>query len=159
MAQKKDNFSTFAGAAAAARENPYLQRLIEDGELRNTLLAAYGAARSAYGHLNNGKPAAKALFEDRKVQEELARAATALRDATTALRDGPVAAAQAKPKRRKRRARRSLTLVIVGGALALVLSKDLRSKVLDLVFGSEEEFTYSSATAPPTPAPAAPAAV
>jgi hypothetical protein len=42
----------------------------------------------------------------------------------------------------------------VGTGLALVLSKDLRSKVLDLMFGSEEEFDYSSTTTPPEPAPA-----
>ncbi len=44
-------------------------------------------------------------------------------------------------------------------ALALALSEDLRSKVLDLLFGAEDEFEYSSTTAPVEPAPAsAPAA-
>ena len=38
--------------------------------------------------------------------------------------------------------------------LALALSEGLRSKVLDLLFGAEEEFDYSSTTAPATPAPA-----
>ena len=41
----------------AAQSNRYLQRLIEDEELRASLLAAYGSARSAYGRMNNGKPA------------------------------------------------------------------------------------------------------
>jgi hypothetical protein len=42
----------------------------------------------------------------------------------------------------------------MAGILALVLSESLRSKVLDLLFGAEEEFDYSSTTAPPEPAPA-----
>ncbi|MFI5010507.1 MAG: hypothetical protein ACHQDY_09560 [Solirubrobacterales bacterium] len=41
-----------------------------------------------------------------------------------------------------------LFLVLVAGVLALVLSKDLRSKVLDKLFGAEEEFDYSSTTMP-----------
>ncbi len=44
-------------AARAAQQNRYLQRLVEDEELRANLLAAYGAARSAYGRMSNGKPA------------------------------------------------------------------------------------------------------
>jgi hypothetical protein len=39
-------------------------------------------------------------------------------------------------------------LLLVAGVLALVLSKDLRSKALDALFGAEEEFDYSSTTMP-----------
>ena len=42
--------------------------------------------------------------------------------------------------------------------LALALSEDLRNKVLDALFGAEEEFDYTSTTTappPPTPAPTA----
>lgn len=152
---KKDNIGRIdigkiSSAAMAARENRYLQRLIEDRELRDTLRGAYVAARGAYGRMNNGKAPAKALFDDRRLQREIAQAAAALRAASNTLRQGP---GPSKRVRRRRRMRRSLGLLIVGGALALVLSKDLRSKVLDMVFGSEEEFTYSSTTAPPEPAP------
>jgi hypothetical protein len=63
--------------------------------------------------------------------------------------------ATATVRPRKRWARRSVTVVILGGLVAVVASKEIRSKLLDLVFGSEEEFTYSSTTAPPTPAPTA----
>jgi hypothetical protein len=48
-----------------------------------------------------------------------------------------------------------LLLLIVAGVLALALSPDIRGKVLDLLFGKEEEFEYSSTTEPATPAPAA----
>lgn len=39
-------------------------------------------------------------------------------------------------------------LLLVAGVLALVLSKDLRGKLLDALFGAEEEFDYSSTTMP-----------
>lgn len=49
-----------------------------------------------------------------------------------------------KPKKRRgRRVRRLLFLGIVGGGLALALSEDLRNKVLDKLFGAEEQFQYT----------------
>jgi hypothetical protein len=51
-----------------------------------------------------------------------------------------------KPKKRKRR--RGLFLLVVGAGLAIALNEGLRSKVLDALFGSEEEFEYSSTTSP-----------
>jgi hypothetical protein len=144
----KDRINKAGEAARAAQRNRYLQRLVEDEELRGTLLTAYGAARSAYGRMSNGKPATQALFEDRKLQRELKEAANALRDASSALREPP------KRARRRGGIGRSLLLLAVGSALAIALSEGLRSKVLDLLFGAEEEFDYSSTTAPAEPAPA-----
>ena len=37
---------------------------------------------------------------------------------------------------------------VVGAGLALAVSEDLRKKVLDALFGAEEEFEYTSTTAP-----------
>jgi hypothetical protein len=139
-------------AARAAQRSQYLQRLLADEELRGSLVTAYGAARSAYGRMTNGKPATQALFEDKKLQKELKEAAEALRDASGSLREGP-------KRRRKGGLGRSLLLLGVAGVLAVALNEGLRSKVLDLLFGAEEEFDYSSTTAPAEPAPAgAPAA-
>jgi hypothetical protein len=146
-----DRISKAGEAARAAQRNRYLQRLVEDEQLRATLLTAYGAARNAYGRMSNGKPATRALFEDRKLQRELREAARALREASNALRQ--------PPKRRRRGGiGRTLMLLVVAGVLAIALSEGLRSKVLDLLFGAEEEFDYSSATSPPQPAPASPSA-
>jgi hypothetical protein len=148
MAAKDSRIGKAGEAARAAQSNRYLQRLIEDEDLRGNLLAAYGAARSAYGRMSNGKPPTQALFEDRKLQRELKQAAEALREASSSLR--------APPKRARRGGMgRSLLVLIVAGALAVALNESLRSKVLDLLFGSEEEFDYSSTTAPAAPAPAA----
>ncbi len=145
----KDGIGKASAAAAAARRNRYVQRLIEDDEVHRSLLAAYAAGRRAYGRMSNGKPATKAIFEDRKLQRELSEAVSALREASDAL--------TAKPKSRRRKgglARKALILIVAAG-LALALSEGLRSKVLDLLFGAEEEFEYSSTTAPAQPAPAA----
>ena len=144
----KGRLSRAEEAARAARSNQYLQRLIEDEQLRSNLMSAYGSARSAYGRMSNGKPAGRALLEDRKLQRELSDAVTSLRDVTYSLREPP------RRRRRRRGMVRMLTVLAVGGILALVLSEGLRSKVLDMMFGAEEEFDYSSTTAPATPAPA-----
>jgi hypothetical protein len=137
-------------AGEAAHNNQYLQRLIEDEELRSSLFSAYGAARNAYERVSNGKPAGWALLDDSKFHDELKSAAGALRDASGALRE------PAKQARKRRVGfGRSLLLLTVGAVLALTLSEGLRSKLLDLLFGAEEEFDYSSSTTPATPAPAA----
>lgn len=147
----RDRIGKAGEAARAAQRNRYVQRLVEDEELRGSLLAAYGAARSAYGRMSNGKPATQALFEDRKLQSELKQAANALRDASSALREPPARS------RRSGGMGRRLLLLAIAGLLAVAFNEGLRSKVLDLLFGSEEEFDYSATAtaAEPAPAPAA----
>jgi hypothetical protein len=145
MAAKKKAASVGA-SALALKDSPYVQRLVEDAELRENIMEAYESLRKAYGRLSNGKAPAKALLDDKKVQKELRNAATSLRDAGEALREGP--------KRKKRRWGRRLLILVVGAGVALALSEGLRQKVLDLLFGAEEEFDYSSTTTPATPAPA-----
>jgi hypothetical protein len=145
----KDRFGKAGDAARAAQHSRYLQRLMEDKELRSNLLAAYGSARSAYARMSNGTPATRALFEDRKLQKELGEAVGALRQATVSLREPP------KPERRRGGGvGRTLLLLTVGAIAAVALSEGLRAKLLDLLFGAEEEFDYSSTTTPETPAPA-----
>ncbi len=138
-----------AGAAArAARRNRYVQRLIEDEDVRRSLLTAYGAVRGAYGRMRNGKAPSRALLHDRKLQRELAAALSALRAASESLSE--------KPRRRRRFGpARMVLLALTGGVLSLVFSEKLRSKVLDLLFGAEEEFEYSSTTTPVEPVPTA----
>ncbi len=123
---------------AAARENPYVQRLIEDDELRDSLRHAFEAARGAYGRATgNGKGPVKAVTSDRKVQKDLREAAESLRDASEQLR---------APRKRKHRLRKLILLGIVGAVVAIVLSEDARKTLLDTLFGAEEEFEYTSNT-------------
>ena len=49
---------------------------------------------------------------------------------------------------------RKVMIALVGATVALAASETLRSKVLDLLFGAEEDFQYTPpATTPPSPAP------
>jgi hypothetical protein len=146
MAKKSKAAKATAGSAVAGA-TPYVQRLIQDEELRENIRTAYESGRSAYNRLNNGKAPAKALLDDKKLHKDLQAASDALRDASEALREGP------KKRKRKGGIGRLLLLAIVGGGVALGVSSDLRNKVLDLLFGAEEEFDYTSTTAPSTPAP------
>ena len=141
MAAKKKAAKAGAGAYAAGkavRSNQYVQRFIEDEELRENLRSAFTSAKKAYGRIN-GKGPAKA-FDDKKVQRELKDAAGSLKDAADSLRGG---------RKRKSRKGRLLLVGIVGAGLALALSEELRKKALDALFGKEEEFDYTSTTSPP----------
>ena len=121
-----------------ARENPYVQRLIEDDELRDSLRDAFEAAKGAYGRATgNGKGPVKAVTSDKKVQKDLREAAESLREASERLR---------KPPKRKSGIGRFLLLGLVGAVIALVLSEGARKTVLDTLFGAEEEFEYTSTT-------------
>jgi adenylosuccinate synthase len=139
MAAKKKAAKAGAGAFAAGkavRSNEYVQRLIEDQELRENLRSAFSSAKKAYGRVN-GKGPVKAL-DDKKVQRELKDAATSLKEAADSLRG----------QKKKRRKGRLLLVGLVGAGLALALSEGLRKKVLDGLFGAEEEFEYTATTTP-----------
>jgi hypothetical protein len=151
MAKSKAKAAKVGGVTAAAAVSPYVQRLIQDAELRDNLKTAYDSVRVAYGRINGTAPAK--LLDDKKLQRELQNAATALKDASDSLREGP--------KKRRRRGGfglgKLLFVGVVGTAVALGVSEGLRNKVLDALFGAEEEFDYQSTTvpAPPPPTPAA----
>ena len=145
---KKKKAAAAAGAVAAARQNPYVQRVIEDDDLRDNVRVAFEAARDAYARLSDGKAPSKVVMDDKKFHKDLQTPADALKDAGSALREGP-------KRKRKGGMGRKLMLLLIAGGLALALSSDLRSKVLDALFGAEEEFDYTSTTSPsssPTPA-------
>lgn len=149
MAAKKKAAKAGAGAYAAGkavRSNTYVQRLVEDEELRDNLRNAFDSARKAYSRMSNGKGPVKAVTENKKVQRDLREAATSLKDAAESLRGG---------KKKKRGKGRLLLMALIGGGIALAVSEGLRKKVLDALFGAEEEFEYTSTTTSPPPAPAA----
>ena len=131
-------------AAEGAWGNRYVQRVVQDEDLRENARAALENARSAYARLTNGKSAAKVVMEDKKFQKDLKNAADAFKEAGTALRDGP-------KRKRSGGFGKLLLLGLIGGGVAIALSEDVRNKVLDLLFGKEEEFDYTS-TPPSTPA-------
>jgi hypothetical protein len=148
MAKKKA--AAAAGAAMSAKDNPYVQRIVNDDELRDNVRVAFESAKSAYERLSGGKAPTKTLMDDKKLHKDLKQAAEALRDAGGSLREAPK-----RQKKRKGGFGRKLLLLVIGAGAAVALSSDLRSKLLDALFGKEEEFDYTSTTSPAQPAPAA----
>ena len=142
MAAKKTGAKATAAAAA-----PYVQRVMTDEELRDNLRVAIESARVAFARLQNGKGVPKTVLDDKKFHRDVSKAATALKDASDALREGP------KKKKRRGGLFRKLLLIMIAGGIAIAVSEDLRNKVLDALFGKEEEFDYTSSTQPSTPAP------
>ena len=130
--------------ATIAKSNPYIRQLSSDPKLRKNVQTAVTSGKRAYGRVSNGKVPARALLEDKRLHTEVGKALGAARDATLTL-----------TKSQRKRARRGLTfgrvLIIgaVGSGVAVATSEKLRSKVLDMLFGAEEEFQY---TPPPNSA-------
>lgn len=130
-------------AAEQARQvgsNPYVQRLMEDEDLRQNLRLAFDAAKDAYARMSNGKGPAQALLDDKKVQKDLRDAAESMRDAAQQLRG--------KKSRRRGGIGRWIAAAVVGAGLVLVFSEGARKAILDQLFGAEEEFEYTSTTTP-----------
>ncbi len=140
---------TAAEIAQLTRSNPYVQRLIHDAKLRDDVRAAFESGRSAYGRLSNGRAVHKALLEDKKLRGDLQSAVESIREATLKLNEAPKV-------RKRRRLGRKLLILLLGGALALAVSEKLRSKVLDTLFGAEEEFQYTPPAGAATTPPASP---
>ncbi len=148
MAAKRKATKAGAGAWATGKavlNNPYVERLVGDRELRNNLRTAFESSRKAYARMADGR-GPQAIVDDKKTQRQL-------RDAGRSLRDAAEALGGAGRKRRGKRRGGLLLVALVGAGAAVALNEGLRKKVLDLLFGAEEEFEYSSSTAPPEPSP------
>jgi hypothetical protein len=134
-----------------AKNNPYVQRLMSDAKLRKNVRTAVASSKKAYGRVANGKVNPQKLLEDKKLHAEMGRALGAGRDAAIVLTH-----TSRRRARRGRKATRRVVIVVVGSGVALAGSEKLRSKVLDLLFGAEEEFQYtppasSTSSEPTTP--------
>jgi len=131
-----------AADLAQLKDNPYVQRVNQDTELRDNVANVIGSGRGAYAQLvANGAPH-KAVLEDSKLHDHVSSAAKSLRDVALALNE-----VNAKPKKKSHRGL-LLLLVLMTAFVALAMSESLRSKLLDALFGKEEEFQYT----PPAPA-------
>lgn len=137
-----------AEIASLVKSNPYLQRLVLDAKIRDNMRTTAESVRKVYDRVSNGKVSARSLLEDKKAQADLRKALENLRDVTLAVTEPP-------KKKRRLRLGRLLLLLGIGSGVALAASEKLRSKVLDLLFGAEEEFQYTPppSTAPPSTPP------
>ena len=136
----KENISGKAGQAyTSVRDNQHVRRLIEDEELRASLIAAAMAGRKAFQRVQSNRASAvESVTQDKRVKKELQSAAESLRDAAERIRE---------PKKKKRHPIRNLLAIgLVTGGLVLVFSESARKSLLDAIFGAEEEFVYTSTT-------------
>jgi hypothetical protein len=141
-----------ASDLASIKDNPYVHRVIEDAALRDNVYNVIESSRGAYEQLSSNGAPHKAVLEDSKLHKHVQSAAGSLRDIALALND--VDAKHNRPFKKKKHHGRKLLLLVVAGGLALAVSESLRNKLLDALFGKEEEFQYT----PPAPAPMEPPA-
>lgn len=129
-------------ATEQAKDNPYLQKIVEDKELRENAVAALQSVKSAFDRAQEAgfdKPAD--IVNDKQLRKDIKKAAKTLKDTKNEI-------ASAKPKKKKHGFGKLIAVAVVGAAVAIVVSDDLRKQVLDALFGAEEEFEYTSTTAP-----------
>jgi len=139
---------------AAIKDNAYVRRVVEDPELRDNVANVIESGKGAYGRLVSNGALHKTVLEDSKLHEHVQSAAGSVRDVALALDEVDAKRGEPFPKKRKKHRGRKLLLLLIVAGLALALSEGLRNKVLDALFGKEEEFQYT----PPTPTPSEPPA-
>ena len=127
-------------SAQQLKENEYLRRIAEDPKVRENARVAYQSAREAFDRISAADNPAAAILDDSKVRRSIKKASDAALEARDRVVSPP----------RKSHIVRNLLILVAGAALAVALSAALRDKILDLVFGAEEEFDYVPTTAPPT---------
>ena len=151
MAKRKKAVQALEGAAALSEAQTIVRRLIEDEDLREAVGRAIDSSRRVVDRVSHAKKPAK-LLEDKKLQAEALEAFDSIRKVTIGLTGAGKALPEPnkKSKKKKKGAGRLLILTGIGGTVAIAASDGLRSKVLDALFGAEEEFQYSPPPAPAT---------
>jgi hypothetical protein len=139
MAKRRKKAGAFnpADIANIVQSNPYVQSVVSDAKLRKNVTTAVNSGKRAYGRIANGKTPLS-LLEDKKLHGEVGRALGAARDATITL-----TRIQGRQARKRLSAGKAVVIATAGGAVALAVNEKLRSKVLDVLFGAEEEFQYT----------------
>jgi hypothetical protein len=134
MAKTRDKVSDAAGNV-----KPYVERAIQDEDLRDNVKAAFQAAREVYDELigNRGVTTiATRVATDKEIQERLRDAVDELREASERIQG------------KKEHGGRNATLLVAGIALGIlfnpVTGPATRKWLSDLMFGGDDDFTYSS---------------
>jgi hypothetical protein len=135
MAKTKDRVSD-----AADTVKPYVQRALQDEELRENVKSAFESARGVYNELFAGRgmvPVATRVATDKEIQDSLRSAVDDLRTAADRLRG----------KEEEHAARNTFFLfigIVIGVLFNPVTGPATRKWISDKVFGSSDDFTYQS---------------
>ena len=134
MAKTKDKVSD-----AADTVKPYVERAMKDEDLRDNVKAAFQAARDVYDELIGQRgvtTVAARVATDKDIQERLRDAVDELREAADRIQG------------KKEHGGRNTTLLIAGIALGILFNPitgpATRKWVSDVIFGGDDDFTYSS---------------
>ena len=160
---KRNKVTEAAPAVAsdlAEEASTYLKRLIDEAQLRDAVAnlldegqsvldetAARGrkARKQAKKQLN--KQLSEAQKRASKAQKQASKKASKQQEKLARKSAGLAAEGRVLAKQKSPGIRGKLILALAGTIGALTVSETLRSKVLDLLFGAEEEFQYT----PPEP--------
>jgi hypothetical protein len=120
---------------------PYVQRAIQDEELRDSLRSAFLTARGVYDELMGGRGVsgvASKVASDEDIQKQLRSAIEDLRAAANRI--------QGKEEHRGR----NTSLLLAGIALGILFNPmtgpETRRWLKDKIFGEDEEFGYGSSS-------------
>jgi hypothetical protein len=118
---------------------PYVQRAIQDEELRDNLRSAFATARDVYNELIGGRGVtgvASKVASDKEIQDQLRSAIEDLRTAAGRI--------QGKEEHKGR----NTSLLLAGIALGILFNPmtgpETRRWLKDKIFGEDEEFGYGS---------------
>jgi len=120
---------------------PYVQRAIQDEELRDNLRSAFATARDVYDELVGGRgvtAVAGKVASDKDIQDQLRSAIEDLRNAADRI--------QGKEEHKGR----NTSLLLAGIALGILFNPmtgpETRRWLKDKIFGEDEEFGYGGAS-------------
>ncbi len=138
---------TGADSSGISEASPTAGRPVEDAELRATLREAVQSAERAYTRLTSKRHRKQTGAADKKLKAELRNAVKGLKRVS-----GKLAEATPAAKGKRVGPVRKAVLLVTGSAVVVAACPWMRGKVLDALFGAEEEFEYSP---PPVPEPSA----
>jgi CHASE3 domain sensor protein len=129
-------------ATEQAKDNPYINKIIEDKDLRDNAVAALQSVKAAFDRAQEkGFDHPSELVADKEIKKQLKNAADGIADTKDQILDAG--------KKKRHPLRKLFAIAVIGAIIAVVVSEDARKAVLDTLFGAEEEFEYTSTTSAP----------
>lgn len=132
-------FRTNDSASAYDTVRPYVDRALNDDDVRGNVMRAFHAARKVYAELNGEGPigAASKLSSSDSVRDELDTTVQSLSEAIVRLSGN-------QPKKRGGWGFLLFVMITLGILFNPATGADTRRWLKDNLFGSEEEFDYST---------------